>query len=196
MTAARRLPTRHIRSPMRSLLAALAALLLALPAAAQAPSASHRAAAMALLEAMDARKAFHDGLEMQLAQSPLVAEGGKQGTTFLEVMREFTTTHLPWDSVAPMFVEVYTVRFTEAELRAITAFHRTPAGRKLATSQVAMMADVQARITARMEALTPVLTQMMQEKMGDLAEEEMEAGEEEEGAEPAPKATYPTPANP
>jgi hypothetical protein len=181
---------------MRSLLAALAALLLALPAAAQAPSASHRAAARDLLASMDMERTFLDAMEMQLAQSPIVTQGGKRGTLFAEVMREFSATYMPWDSLAPMFEEVYAARFTEAEMRAIAAFHRTPAGRKLVASQVEMMGAVQARLAARMEALTPVLTQMMQEKMGDLAEEEMEAGEEEEGAEFAPKATYPTPANP
>jgi uncharacterized protein len=125
------------------------------PLAAQEPYApAHLAAAEELMEATRMREVMETSmdamLEVQIQNAPELQE--------LEpVMREFFERFISWDIVRPQYARMYAARFTESELREITAFYRTPVGRKLA-------------------AATPALTQegarmgerMVQENIGEL----------------------------
>ena len=48
------------------------------------------------------------------------------------VFQEFFERHLGWDAMRDDYAAIYAARFTEAELREMTAFFETPTGRKLA----------------------------------------------------------------
>jgi uncharacterized protein len=116
---------------MKKPLLALAALLLAcaVPADAQEISPARMAAAEDLLEAARMQQVMETSMEamlqMQMENQPELRE--------LEpVMRGFFATHVSWEQTKGAYARLYAERFTEAELREIAAFYRTPVGRKLA----------------------------------------------------------------
>jgi uncharacterized protein len=119
---------------------ALALLLAALPAAPAAaqPSPEHRQAARELLETMDVRTTVEATLDLairaQIDQRPEMA--ALEGT-----LREFLTRYLSWDALREGYIDLYAGAFTEAELREITAFYRSPVGQKVARSTPQLMAQ-------------------------------------------------------
>jgi hypothetical protein len=97
------------------------------PTAAQ--SRGHVAAAEDLLVAMDAGRMYERSLEQmlsaQIAADPDLA-------AYAPVMRQFFRDFVSWEVVRPEHMRVHMERFSEAELRALAAFYRTPLGRKVA----------------------------------------------------------------
>jgi hypothetical protein len=120
----------------RTLLAALA-LVIALAARAEAQhSPSHHAAALELLTVMHIPEALQasqaTALRAQVQANPQLR--GVEG-----VLRDFFARYLSWDMLKDPYAELYANTFTEAELREMTAFYRTPVGQKLARSSPALM---------------------------------------------------------
>lgn len=113
--------------PLLLLLACLAAA----PAAAQTSGAppERLAAAIEMLEAMNTPAEMEAGMEMMLQQqmemNPMLAS--MEG-----VMRDFLSRHMSWDALREPLGELYAERMTAEEMRAVTAFYRSPAGRRLA----------------------------------------------------------------
>lgn len=103
------------------------------PAAAQ--SRSHAAAAEEMLTAMQARQMFEDAregaLRAQISANPALAP-------YEEVMRGFFDDFLTWEAVHDDYVRLHMARFTEAELRELAAFYRTPLGRRMAEESAAL----------------------------------------------------------
>lgn len=56
-----------------------------------------------------------------------------------DVLRQFLGKYMRWDALKPQLVAIYTEAFTEAELREITAFYKTPAGQKAVTVMPELM---------------------------------------------------------
>jgi uncharacterized protein len=101
----------------------------AAPAAAQEFAPSHMAAADELLEAARMRDVMETSMEsmlqMQMENQPELRE--------LEpVMRAFFERYVSWDATKGEYARLYAMHFSEAELRELAAFYRTPLGRKLA----------------------------------------------------------------
>lgn len=46
------------------------------------------------------------------------------------VMQEFLYKHMSWEGLGDALIDMYAAEFTEAELRDLIAFYRTPTGRK------------------------------------------------------------------
>jgi len=123
---------------MRNLFVASAmALLLATGAAAQPaqPTASHLAAAREMLEAMETPTTLRLGIETALRMQ---LEANPQLQQVEGVMRDFFAKYMTWEVLGDDYAMIYARQFTEAELREMTAFYRTPTGRKaaLATPQL------------------------------------------------------------
>ena len=122
----------------RLLLALLLSVAAASGARAQDLSASHLAAAEALLVATETEAAMNQSvdsmLENQIELNPELAP-------FRDIMRAFIREHLSWDAVRDELVQVYAQAFTEAELREITAFYQTETGRKAALLTPSLMAQ-------------------------------------------------------
>ena len=97
--------------------------------AAVAPSASAIAAATELLRLLDIEKVMRAGSEVmfdaQVQQQPLMAP-------FRDVMQAWLDKYMTFETMGPRLARVYAEEFTEAELRELIAFYRTPLGRKLA----------------------------------------------------------------
>lgn len=151
---------------MRKLLwAACLLLCAAVPAAAQEePSPGEMAAVRELLEVMRMRENMQRTMELMLGG----ALGEDMPPGFTEAMREFFAEHFRYDDMHEGFVRVYTELFTEEELRAFTAFYRTPAGQRFV--------ELTPEIARRTQEVT---AQIMEEAMPDLMRIMMEAMEEE-----------------
>jgi len=108
-----------------------AALGLARPARAQEPTAAHLAAARDLMDAANDSAAFYTSLELGIRRS---LPEGVDSTAVLGAVHGWIGRALRWSEIAPRYARLYTSFYTEAELRDIATFMRTPTGRKMASA--------------------------------------------------------------
>ncbi|MGE0354654.1 MAG: DUF2059 domain-containing protein [Gemmatimonadales bacterium] len=105
-------------------------------APAQAQTTGAVSAATELLQVMRVdrtiRLAVATTFDAEIAKDPSLA-------VYREVMLEFTGRYLSWDALGSNLVSLYAETFTEDELRALTAFYRTPVGQKLIEVQPELM---------------------------------------------------------
>src|SRR5690606_7393431 len=133
--------------PMKQFVAAVAAAagLWAGAASAYAQTPAHLAAADDLLVAMDARAQYESALvsamDAELAADPSLAP-------YRDVMLGFLQEYVSWERVKGDYARVYAQRFSEADLREVTAFYRTPVGRRFAEKN-ADVANELAQINTR-----------------------------------------------
>jgi hypothetical protein len=143
-----------------------ACLLLAPAARAEVASASHRAAAADLLRMMDIEKAMMVGVttmaDAQVAGNPTLAP-------YRDVILKWAGMFLTWDKVAPQLTELYAATFTESELRELTAFYKTPTGKKAMAEIPALMQKGAAIGTDLAKQHTPELERMIRERAEELA---------------------------
>ena len=112
----------------RALLATLVLTCLAAPAAwGQQFTRGHRQAAAELLELIKVSQslpsAAYSMVESQIRANPQIEP-------FRDVMLEWTARYFNWEVIGPQMLELYMRTFTEAELRDLIAFYKTPTGRK------------------------------------------------------------------
>lgn len=112
----------------RALLSTLVLACLAAPAAwGQQFSRGHRQAAGELLDVMKASQdlaaAAGTFVDAQVATNPEIAP-------FRDVLMAWIGRYLHWDAIGPQMMDLYMRTFTEAELRDLVAFYKTPTGRK------------------------------------------------------------------
>jgi uncharacterized protein len=149
---------------MKSLLAFFALLfaLCNIAFAQTAPAPGHARAAEELLSLMEMNrmlKRTSDAmLESQIQQTPHLAQ-------FEDLMRQFMDTHLRWETMKPEYIRLYTDLFSERELRDLTAFYRSPLGRKLIETTPELTVRT-ANITHRhLQQHMPELQQKIMERM-------------------------------
>lgn len=135
---------------MRTILAVAALLAVAAPAAAQ-PSASHRAAAVEVLEASGSRETYLRGMELGMQEGGM----GEMSPALQAAVREVLNDLFRWEELQPPFVDLYTELYTEAELRQIAALYRTPAGRLLVAKGPELAMGSQAIVQARLAEVMP-----------------------------------------
>lgn len=87
-----------------------------------------------------------------------------------DVLRTFFKEHFRFEDMEPGYVRMYTDLFTEEEIRALTAFYRTPAGQRMAELTPEIAVRSQRLGMELMEAATPELMRLMEEAM-DRAQE-------------------------
>ena len=105
------------------------ALTLVSPAVARpADRASHQQAAAELLEVMHVERSVADAIDMvltaQLQANPQLAQ-------FEDLLRAFLSKYMAWDALREDYIQLYVDTFSEAEIRHLLKFYRTPAGQKL-----------------------------------------------------------------
>ncbi len=150
---------------MKTLLLAACLLLgAAVPAAAQEePSAGELAAIRELLEVSRARENFIRGMELGMAAGGLT----QMGDEVRQVMRDFMDEHFSYAEMEPQFIKAYADQFTEAEIRAFTAFYRTPAGMRMVERAPELAMAIQQATMGRMMELMPQLMERMMEAAED-----------------------------
>jgi hypothetical protein len=138
---------------------------LALPTAAQETPAdsSHAAAAAELVEVLrlgDERIAEMSGLTSgMMGTNPMAAQ-------LAEVALEFYREFAPWEKLRPVYIRIYQDAFTETELRALIAFHRSPVGQRLLEKQPVLTKATMEAIQELIMPHLPELQQRMMARMG------------------------------
>ena len=167
-------------------LALLLALVLCLPLAAragQAPAthvsqasaahgndASHRAKAAQLVTLLHSElmvqqvsssvvKQVFDAAESALGPNP-TPENKAKLADFEKKITQLVEPQLGWKAMQPAFTDLYARNFTGAELDAIVAFYKTPAGVDLLSKTPAIDAQASQLAKSRMDALQPRLNQV------------------------------------
>jgi hypothetical protein len=112
----------------RALISTLVLAILAAPALqGQQSSRGHRQAAGELLEVMkgtqDMTAAMTAIVDAQVAAKPDMAP-------YRDVLLSWAGQYLNWEAIGPQMIDLYMRTFTEAEIRDLIAFYRTPTGRK------------------------------------------------------------------
>ncbi len=106
----------------------IVAIVAVMPSAALADQKSHRKAAEVLLKEMGVDKQLESSLaqalDIQIKSSPNLAPAR-------ETMRKFYAKYISWESLKEDYISIYCDAFTEAELKDIFAFYKTPAGKKM-----------------------------------------------------------------
>lgn len=111
--------------------ACAAALGLARPARAQEPTPAHLAAARDLMDAANDSANFYTAFEMGVRRS---LPATPDSTVLLEAVHSWAMKYLLWKEMAPQYARLYATYYTEADLREIAAFMRSPAGRKMSSA--------------------------------------------------------------
>ena len=144
------------------------ALLAAAPAGVLAqttPSAhapSHHAAALEMVEAANMDETLRQSLDTMLK---LQTEQNAELKPFEDVMRTFFNRYMSWDALKNDYARLYADAFTEAELRQLTTFYRSPVGQKVATVTPQLMSRASEMGQRAVQAHLPELQQMIMERM-------------------------------
>ncbi len=139
------------------------ALLLVPPAVTRADDAHHRQAAESLLTLMGMEKQFSQlvdqMLQVQVQQNPAIAPYEKE-------MRDFLNKYMSWPSLKEDMIKVYVEQFTEAELKQLADFYRTPIGQKMVRIMPTLVAKGAEIGQKRVQEHLPELQAAIQAKSG------------------------------
>ncbi len=150
----------------RLFVAVLVVLMVGIPCmAAEQVTDSHRQAAEELLVEMSMERTLEESIEttlsVQLQQAPQLVQ-------FEDIMRAFLNKYMSWEYLKEHIVQLYVEEFTEQELREITAFYRTEAGKKLIELTPVLMNKGMAIGQKAVEEHLPELQQMILQRMQEL----------------------------
>ena len=120
---------------------------------------SHYKAAEEYMVALDMEKTTNEGIDqmidMQIKTNPAMAEKK-------DAFKKFMQKYMSWSSLREDYLKIYMEEFTEAELKDMAAFYRTPTGKKVAAKQNVIMMKSSQLGQDRMQANMQELMQLMQ----------------------------------
>lgn len=151
---------------MKRLMVVIVLLLAFFPlAACSAEPDSHRQAAEELLKMLGLEKSMQAGssamIDAQIQSNPALAP-------YRDVFQKWAGKYLTWDALGPRMTDLYMQAFTEAELRDLIGFYKTPTGQKALLTLPALQ---QQRAQIGMEAAQQhkaELEQMLQARKEEL----------------------------
>ena len=134
------------------------------PAPPEGSAATHRQAALELMEAMKIERNLNQTVDLVINAQ---VQAAPQLAPFEDLMRGFLGKYLSYESVRDDYAQLYEERFTEPELRQLTAFYRSDAGQKL----IATLPDImkkgmelgQAKLADHIDELKELLTKRAEE---------------------------------
>ena len=145
---------------MRNLLLAFACMTALVAGSARADEASHRKAAMELFQQMDMAKVLNASMEaslkVQVQSNPAIARYEPQ-------LRAFFAKYMSWDSIQDDFAKLYMKAFSEAEMKQLVAFYKTPVGKKALNEMPSLMQQGAQLGMERVQAHMGELQAMLQE---------------------------------
>jgi hypothetical protein len=116
---------------------------------------SHAAATVELLTLMNVEQTMAQTTDMALAAQ---LQGNEALKPYEDIMRAFIGKYLNWNNMKDKLVALYMGEFTEAEVRTMIAFYKTPAGKKAIEKLPLLMTRGgelgQAEVQAHMSELT------------------------------------------
>lgn len=116
-------------------------------------------AADELMTTMNMSQSVSDGIndmvESQAQANPMLA--GKK-----DALKTFMQKYMSWDVLREDYINLYATEFTESELKELTAFYKTPLGKKLAAKQSAISVKSQEIAQSKMQEHMSELMELMQ----------------------------------
>ncbi|BFI94660.1 MAG: DUF2059 domain-containing protein [Rhodanobacter sp.] len=124
-----------------------------------------------LIDSMTARM---DGMLRQsiaraTAGKPIDAGEQKIIDAQVDKMETLMQQEVSWDSLQPMYVDIYSKTFTQQDINGMLAFYRSPAGQAMIAKMPALMAQLMQSVQSRMAALMPKIQQISDETTKQLA---------------------------
>ena len=104
-------------------------------------------------------------LDAQLRANPMMAQH------LGDLLREYLAEQTRWQDLEPEFVRLYCEMFTEAELKEMIAFNRTPLGQKIIRVTPELMRRAMAVGETRVQANMPVFQKRIEERVAKLKAE-------------------------
>jgi hypothetical protein len=135
-----------------------------------ADEASHREAAIRVLEITKADKAMLGGFQAMV--DPIVADMRQRGMPeaaaqeVKDAINKWFTEEIKWEDIKPKMADIYVQQFSESELKELIAFYQTPTGQKAIEKLPTVMQ--QGAIVGREYAQTK--NQSLQTKLKEIAE--------------------------
>ena len=121
---------------------------------------SHRQSAEQLLKAMHVdnqlQTSINQMVDLQVKSNPQIAPQG-------DTIKKFLYKHMSWESLKDELITIYTEAFTEAELKQVTAFYETPAGKKMVEKMPELMSKGMQLGLKRVQSNQSELRQMLEE---------------------------------
>ncbi|GAB3779074.1 DUF2059 domain-containing protein [Dyella agri] len=140
-----------------------------------------------MLDAMQARLdgMMHTASEQALAGQP--ADAGEQKIIDAQTAKLSTLmkSQLSWDSMEPMYVDIYRKTFTQKEVDDMIAFYKSPSGQSMVAKMPAVMGQTMQDVQGKMTTLMPQLRQISEDTTSQLKAYE---ANKQNAAAPAPKA--------
>jgi hypothetical protein len=168
--------------------------------------ASRKAAAVELLQAMHSERAIdHIADQMSLSAGRMYQPGHTsatpaEDTAFSERLRQeardTVKEQLNWQTLEPTFAQLYAEAFSEAELRQLIEFYKSPVGAKLLDKQPDLASKFQQITQQKVRAAVPLVTQKLRASIQKFRQEHPTASPSpaaSPGSSPAPSAAAPAP---
>jgi hypothetical protein len=99
---------------------------------------SHRQATMELLEVMGLEKNALAGAQTML--NVMLSQNAEM-EPYRDIFMKWAESTMDWDKMAPRMADLYMQTFTEAEVRELIAFYKTPLGRKTLDQMPVLMEE-------------------------------------------------------
>ncbi|MCE1273561.1 MAG: DUF2059 domain-containing protein [Chlorobiales bacterium] len=132
----------------------------------RADEASHRKAALELIETVNAKQLLDQMLtsmdrmmEQQFSSMGMTTEQLKEAAPVKREISAWMRSSMSWDSMRALYVDVYMEVFTEQELREIDEFYHTPLGRKMLVKMPELVQVSMQKTQAMMQEKMPELQQ-------------------------------------
>lgn len=159
---------------VRALFAAL--LLTLISTQAMADAASHAAAAKQLLKLVNADQIagpWYGQVQQMFTQRFVEAQAPESKKAVLESYQAKADATLNkvvgWDKLEPEMVKLYTKGFSEAELKELIAFYKSPLGQKVLKQMPALFSESMKMTQAKLEPVVPQINQLLEQMTKELA---------------------------
>ncbi|HSG30707.1 MAG TPA: DUF2059 domain-containing protein [Thermodesulfobacteriota bacterium] len=120
---------------------------------------SHKKAAQELLVTMDIQNMLEKSNKRMVA---IQVARNKRISGYEEVLNNFYNKYSNWDIVKDDVIELYTIKFTEAELNELARFYKSPVGQKALAEVPTLMLETIAAGQKNIEKNLPELQQQIQ----------------------------------
>lgn len=122
---------------------------------------------------LDAMQTRLDGMMRQSSERALAgqpADAGEQKILDGQAAKlsALLKNQLSWESLEPMYVDIYSKTFTQKEVDDMIAFYKSPSGQSMVAKMPAVMTQAMQTVQGKMSTLMPQLTQISQDTASQL----------------------------
>lgn len=117
---------------------------------------------------LDAMQTRLDGMMRKTSEQALSgqpADAGEQKIIDAQMAKlsALMKSQLSWDSMEPMYVDIYRKTFTQKEVDDMIAFYKSPSGQSMVAKMPAVMGQAMQTVQGKMATLVPQLRQISED---------------------------------